>query len=200
VHLLRGTTEWDTCSFALGFEAEVAERYRDKEPILNSVSEVFNSLPLAAVIDSKIFAVHSGLVQGLDRVGQIQLLDRVASIYKDLYSLLWAEPQEPDGAAEWGWVGRGIPSFSSSVSARFLAQNSLNFIVRSAGLMDEGFQWMHKGNVLTFFSVANYAYRCANKGAIVVIGADLQPEVITFTAVEEWPEKKIPRGPRRCAV
>lgn len=58
-------------------------------------------------------------------------------------------------------------TFGQDISEQFNHTNGLDMICRAHQLVQEGYEWMHDGNVLTVFSAPNYCYRCGNLGAIM---------------------------------
>ena len=59
VHMLRGNHETKNMNKIYGFEGEVRAKYDDR--VMALFTEVFNWLPLAAVLQDKVFVVHGGL-------------------------------------------------------------------------------------------------------------------------------------------
>ncbi|RHY37023.1 hypothetical protein DYB34_005397 [Aphanomyces astaci] len=75
VHLLRGNHESKNMNKIYGFEGEVKHKYDDV--VMNLFSEVFNWLPLAACIESKVLVVHGGLFhQDNVTLADIEKIDR----------------------------------------------------------------------------------------------------------------------------
>jgi serine/threonine-protein phosphatase 5 len=74
-----------------GFKGEVQHKYDDT--VFNQFSKLFNWLPLAAVIEDKVFVVHGGLSTQEDvTLAQIESIPRgkeppPSGLYSDL---LWA--------------------------------------------------------------------------------------------------------------
>jgi serine/threonine-protein phosphatase 2B catalytic subunit len=62
------------------FRAEIESKF-DME-IYDLIMESFDSLPLAALIDNKIIAVHGGLSPELNNLASINRLDRFKEIPK----------------------------------------------------------------------------------------------------------------------
>ncbi|KEG09766.1 putative serine/threonine protein phosphatase [Trypanosoma grayi] len=92
----------------------------------------------------------------------------------------------PAASAAVGYVysarGRGH-NFGEDVTLRFLRDNDLSFIVRAHQCVDKGFQWSHQRRVLTVFSAPNYC-GLGNKGAILILHDNGEPEIVQFEACE----------------
>lgn len=77
VHMLRGNHETKNMNKIYGFEGEVRAKYDEK--VMSLFTEVFNWLPLAAVLQDKVFIVHGGLStqdDGRITLAQINALPR----------------------------------------------------------------------------------------------------------------------------
>lgn len=59
VHILRGNHESKECTQCFGFEGEVLIKY-DRE-VYDKFLELFNALPIAAVVEKSVFVVHGGI-------------------------------------------------------------------------------------------------------------------------------------------
>jgi len=147
-------------------------------------SEVFNYLPLAAVINSKVFVTHGGLFSRDDVT-----LDEIAAINRFceppdsglMSELLWSDPQPLPGRSP---SKRGLGfSFGPDVTKNFLDKNNLELVVRSHEVKDDGYVVDHDGKCITVFSAPNYCDQIGNKGAMIIFGANMKPQFKTFTAV-----------------
>jgi diadenosine tetraphosphatase ApaH/serine/threonine PP2A family protein phosphatase len=95
-------------------------------------SEVFQALPLAAVIDSRVLVVHGGLFQrdGVT-LAELEAISRFREPPEEglMSDLLWSDPQPFPGR---GPSKRGVgQSFGPDVTARFLDANGLELLIRS---------------------------------------------------------------------
>jgi serine/threonine-protein phosphatase 5 len=70
------------------------------------------------------------------------------------------------------------------VTRKFLDNNSLELIVRSHEVKEEGYEVEHNGRLITVFSAPNYCDQMGNKGAFVRFnGDDMVPHFTQFEAV-----------------
>jgi len=101
--------------------------------------------------------------------------------------LLWSDPKATAGR---GPSNRGVAlSFGPDVTNNFLKKNNLDYVIRSHECRAEGYQVDHDGKCITVFSAPNYCDQIGNKGAVIVLNADLKPNYITYEAV---PHPKVP--------
>ncbi|KAF0757311.1 hypothetical protein AaE_004306, partial [Aphanomyces astaci] len=186
VHLLRGNHESKNMNKIYGFEGEVKHKYDDV--VMNLFSEVFNWLPLAACIESKVLVVHGGLFhQDNVTLADIEKIDRNREPPESglMSDLMWSDPQPFPGR---GPSKRGIGlSFGPDVTKSFLAHNNLELLVRSHEVKDEGYLVEHDEKCITVFSAPNYCDQMGNKGAYIRFYRDLKPRFTQFTAVEHPP-------------
>jgi hypothetical protein len=75
MYIARGNHESKSMNKIFGFEGEVRSKLNDK--FVKMFAEVFNCLPLAHVINKKVFVVHGGLfsVDGV-KLSQIRSINR----------------------------------------------------------------------------------------------------------------------------
>ncbi|UIZ26354.1 hypothetical protein KXD40_001835 [Peronospora effusa] len=186
VHLLRGNHESKNMNKIYGFEGEVRHKY--DETVMQLFTEVFNWLPLAAVIEDKVMVVHGGLFSEENvTLADIEKIDRNHEPPESglMSDLMWSDPQPFQGR---GPSKRGIGlSFGPDVTKAFLEHNKLDLLVRSHEVKDEGYLVEHDGKCITVFSAPNYCDQMGNKGAFIRFEKDMQPRFTQFVAVEHPP-------------
>lgn len=69
-------------------------------------TDIFDYLPLTALVESKIFALHGGLSPNIDSLDVIRQIDRRVEVPHDgpMCDLLWSDPEDKPG---WGISPRG---------------------------------------------------------------------------------------------
>ncbi|KAA0061672.1 serine/threonine-protein phosphatase 5 [Cucumis melo var. makuwa] len=183
MHLSRGNHESKSMNKIYGFEGEV--RSKLNETFVELFAEVFCSLPLAYVLNEKVFVAHGGLfsVDGV-KLSDIRAIDRFCEPPEEglMCEILWSDPQPNPGR---GPSKRGVGlAFGADVTKRFLQENNLDLIVRSHEVKDEGYEIEHDGKLITVFSAPNYCDQMGNKGAFIRFEApDMKPNIVTFSAV-----------------
>ena len=106
-----------------GFYDECKRRCSIK--IWRTFIDVFNCLPIASIVASKIFCVHGGLSPSLTSMNDIKAINRPTDVpdYGLLNDLLWSDPSET--ALEWEDNERGVSyCFGKAIINEFLAKVS----------------------------------------------------------------------------
>ena len=180
IFLLRGNHESRQTSQMYGFYDECFKKYGNSPNIYNTFMDLFDFLPLCALIENKILCLHGGLSPNIQTIEEINQLDRMQELPHDgpMSDLLWSDPEEREG---WGQSPRGAGFvFGGDISRKFNFTNNLSMICRAHQWQQNGYQWSHENNVLTIFSAPNYCYRCGNLAAIMEIDENMKYELQTF--------------------
>ena len=92
--LLRGNHECANVTRVYGFYDECKRRLNIK--VWKTFIDVFNTLPIAAIVASKIFCVHGGLSPSLSSMDDIRRIERPTGVpdYGLLNDLLWSDPSD----------------------------------------------------------------------------------------------------------
>jgi serine/threonine-protein phosphatase 5 len=188
IYLTRGNHETKNMNRIYGFEGEVKAKFDDK--IFSLFLEVFEWLPLAAVVDGKVFVTHGGLP-----VDPSVMLDDVRKVKRGMEppenglmsDLLWSDPQPFPGKSP---SKRGVGfAFGPDITEAFLRRNNLSLLVRSHEVKEEGYLVEHGGKTITVFSAPNYCDSMGNKGAFIHFDATLEPKFTQYEAVPHPPIK-----------
>lgn len=186
ITLLRGNHETRYTSQQYGFVDEIKRKYGNDAP-WHCFVDVFDYLPIGAVVENQIFCVHGGLSPSLKTIDQIRMIDRIGEVpVKGPYSdLLWSDPEE--GSFEWRKSDRGAGyRFGAKPVKEFNHTNGLTLIARAHQLVHEGYQfWFKDQNLVTVWSAPNYTYTCGNKASIMKVKEDMSLHFEVFSAVEE---------------
>jgi serine/threonine-protein phosphatase 5 len=199
LHMHRGNHETKNMNRIYGFEGEIKHKYDDQ--VMKLFTKFFQTLPLASVLESKVFVAHGGLstngsaVEGINgppsvTLDEINALNRFGEPPESglMSDLLWADPQPQRGRAP---SKRGLGfSFGPDYTESFLKRNNLQLVIRSHEVRDEGYEEEHNGKVITVFSAPNYCDQMGNKGAYIrFTSEDMTPAFTKFVAA---PHPNIP--------
>jgi serine/threonine-protein phosphatase PP1 catalytic subunit len=157
IFLLRGNHECAYINDQFGFYDECVSRY-DAE-VWRTFSEAFNCLPVAAVIDNKIFCVHGGISPLLTNLDEIRNLPRPAEVPDEglMLDLLWTDP-DPD-ADLWEPNARGASwVYGQRAAQNFLEHFGFDLLCRAHQVVMCGYEFpFHDdSHVVTLFSSPNY--------------------------------------------
>ena len=191
ITLLRGNHESRQICFSYGFYEEITRKYGNANP-WRYFNDLFDYLPIAAIIEGKVFCVHGGLSPLVSTVDQIRLINRKQEIPHEgaFCDLMWSDP---DDIEAWVISQRGAGYiFGWKVVEEFNRINNLTLICRAHQLVQEGYKyWFKDKNLVTVWSAPNYCYRCANKASILKLGPKLEQEFVMFDVNEK--SDKVPQ-------
>lgn len=186
IHLLRGSHEDRKINFAAGLglecETRIPEDISAPKSVFNKLNEVFEYLSFAAVIDNKIFCVHSGIgttLRTIDEVERIRkpfVLNHADPSSRDqrlVFDLLWSDPvldvndldNKVNEARENMPNGTSI-RFGVNRITDFLAANAFQLIIRSHEPVPDGAEEFGTARLYTIFSCTDYAGVHNNEAAI----------------------------------
>ncbi|OHT13193.1 Serine/threonine-protein phosphatase PP2A catalytic subunit [Tritrichomonas foetus] len=181
IFLLRGNHESVQVTRYYGFRDEILIKYRS-ESLYKAYESLFNSLPIAAKINNKIFCVHGGLAENVKTIEEIQKINRFIDIPASgpLCELLWNDPV--DFECMFGQSTRNAgKTFGALATNEFISKNGISLIVRAHEPKMEGYEYCQNNRVLTLFSAPNYDPGCEpNKGAIMIVDENMGKNIIKF--------------------
>ncbi|VDL62001.1 unnamed protein product [Hymenolepis diminuta] len=203
--LLRGNHECASINRIYGFYDECKRRYNIK--LWKLFTDCFNCLPIAAIIDEKIFCCHGGLSPELHSMDQIRKLQRPVDVPDQglLCDLLWSDPDKD--VVSWGENDRGVSyTFGSDIVVKFLAKHDFDLICRAHQVryylliifyfdekllsiqklivlmfyafrhwqvVEDGYEFFAKRQLVTLFSAPNYCGEFDNAGALMSVDESL---------------------------
>ena len=173
ITILRGNHESRQITQVYGFYDECLRKYGNAN-VWKYFTDLFDYLPLTALIENQIFCLHGGLSPSIDTLDNIRSLDRIQEVPHEgpMCDLLWSDPDDRCG---WGISPRGAGyTFGQDISEAFNHNNNLTKVARAHQLVMEGYNWSQDGNVVTIFSAPNYCYRCGNQAAIMEIDEQMK--------------------------
>jgi len=164
--MLRGNHECSSISRIYGFYDECKRRYNIK--LWRVFCDVFNCLPFAAIVDEKVFCIHGGPSPELKDMQQIMAIKRPTDIpdVGMLCDFLWSDPD--NDVSGWGENDRGVSyTYGTDVVADFLQKFDFDLIVRAHQVVENGYEFFGKRQLVTVFSAPNYwcAPRACRRGS-----------------------------------
>ena len=170
--LLRGNHEVAAINRIYGFYDECKRRYNAR--IWKAFNEMFDCLPFSAIIEDKILCVHAGLSPELQSLEQLRKIPRPTEIPDAglLCDLLWSDPEAD--IRGWGESDRGVSfTFGEDIVTQFLARSSLVLICRAHQVVEDGYEFFARRQLVTIFSAPNYCGEFDNAGAMMSVDMNL---------------------------
>jgi len=169
--LLRGNHEARAQTMVFGFYDECMLKFGSPR-VWNMFMSVFDTMPVVAVVDNRLFCAHGGLSPSLLTLDMVKKLEKVGEIPQEgpVTDLVWSDPEDHQG---WRFSDRGAGfTFGEDVVEEWSTVNGMEGLVRAHQMFMEGYHWHHGGRTLTVFSAPNYVYRAGNEGAVVKVTED----------------------------
>ncbi|RAH48318.1 serine/threonine protein phosphatase PP1 [Aspergillus brunneoviolaceus CBS 621.78] len=152
--ILRGNHECASINRLYDFYDECKRRYSVK--VWKTFIECFNCLPIAAIVDDKIFGTHGGLRPNLNSIEQVRHIMRPTD-------LLWADPDK--GITGWSEIDRGVSfTFGPNVVSRLTQKHNIDLICRTHQCVEYGYGFFAKPQFVTLFD---------NSGAMMSVDESL---------------------------
>src|SRR6478609_3645335 len=168
VYLLRGNHEDASLNRVYGFYDEVKRKYNIK--LWKTFVDVFNWMPVSALIEDRILCMHGGLSPDLHNVSQIETIQRPCKIPDSgiMCDLLWSDPEK--GIVGFAPNDRGISYiFGADVVQSFTEKNNLDLICRAHQVVEDGYEFFGKRRMITIFSAPNYDNAFTNSAAVLSV-------------------------------
>jgi len=170
--LLRGNHECASINRIYGFYDDCRMRYNVK--LWKVFTDCFNCLPIAALIDEKIFCCHGGLSPDLHSMEQIRRIIRPTDVPDNglICDLLWSDPDA--AITGWGENDRGVSyTFGADVVNKFLNRHDIDLVCRAHQVVEDGYEFFAKRSLVTVFSAPNYCGEFDNAASIMSIDENL---------------------------
>lgn len=181
--MLRGNHESANITKIYGFYDECKRRLPsipgNSSKLWKSFIDVFNTLPIAATINDKIFCIHGGLSPDLLDLKQIDNIKRPTDIPDKglLADLLWSDPDplvRNFSLLHWPKNDRGVSyTFGKKHVDHFCSKFKIDLIVRGHMVVEDGYEFFNKRKLVTIFSAPNYCGEFDNFGAIMSVDRKL---------------------------
>eukprot|EP01017_Pseudomicrothorax_dubius_P004267 TRINITY_DN10814_c0_g4_i4.p1 TRINITY_DN10814_c0_g4~~TRINITY_DN10814_c0_g4_i4.p1 ORF type:complete len:266 (-),score=39.38 TRINITY_DN10814_c0_g4_i4:123-920(-) len=162
IHIIRGAHEDIRLNKYHGLAEECELKLGDEPSEANSVfsmlNRLFEVLPIAAVIEDKVFASCGGIGPTIFTLSELETLRRPITL-KD-------EPSMKIQKAVTEIVCQA-PSENEDQVNRFLVQNGLSMVLRARECVADGIDELCRGTLVSVFSATNYGGRHANNAAML---------------------------------
>eukprot|EP00397_Hematodinium_sp_SG-2012_P011479 GEMP01011619.1.p1 GENE.GEMP01011619.1~~GEMP01011619.1.p1 ORF type:complete len:659 (+),score=95.45 GEMP01011619.1:50-2026(+) len=206
VYLVRGNHEDRTMNQNYGFLQDCLQRFngpQDPETagspgywIWDRVNDVFEFLPIAAVVENTILCIHGGIGDSISTIDDLRNIPkpiRVATEVNEhssktdkiVLDALWSDPTDNDAVLGVHLSPRGQNTcrFGPDRVQDFTKRNRLRLIIRAHECVQHGYEYFAGGQLLTVFSATNYCNQYNNDGAMVVLVKNEKNEVVEHAQV-----------------
>ena len=188
VFLLRGNHESRQVNQTYGLYNDCLQLY-GHVGLWFLANEVFDLLPLMAVVDRQLYCVHGGLSPSMKNVGRFTAeINRKQEIPTSgpISDIVWSDPDEVELFVA-NRRGAGY-LFGARAVREFLNLNKMKLLVRSHQLAMDGYTWMFDKSLVTVWSAPNYMYRSGNKASVMKV----EKEGMDFVVFTEDEESSVP--------
>lgn len=187
IHLLRGNHEDRWINSAFGFQTECVTRLNedpDNPVIFNAFNDLFDRLPLAAIVNDTVLCLHGGIGSAITSISDIEKIKRPLEVIHEVTNIdqqlvvdiLWSDPTDsdseigiqPNTTRDPTGVGN-IVKFGPDRVNDFLKNNNLGLIIRAHECVMDGFERFSGGQLITVFSATDYCGKHKNAGAILYL-------------------------------
>mgnify|MGYP002625653764 CR=1 FL=1 len=174
IFLLRGNHESADINRMYGFYDECKRKVSLR--IYKQFCNLFNILPITALVGEKILCMHGGLAYELKNIDQLKTIKRPTEIPDAglLCDLVWSDPDESLYFDFCTNKERGISiCFSKKTVEEFTQNNDLDLICRAHQVVEEGFQFFANMKLITVFTAPNYMGEFDNNGGILEVNENM---------------------------
>jgi len=199
VYLLRGHHEDRGINRMFGFGEECARKFNedidDKDSVFFRMNRIFDLMPLAAIVDDRIFCVHGGIGTTLKQIGEIDTLEKPIVITTNINNnprdqivldLLYSDPVETETETnnkpnpDRNFLYTNIKKFGVERLRNFINENNLNFIIRSHECCKDGYERFSNDSLITVFSAMDYCAKGGNAAAVLIVKKNFEviPKVV----------------------
>ena len=136
VTIIRGNHESRQITQVYGFYDECMRKY-GHAGIWKAFTDLFDYMPLTAVIENQIFCPHGGLSPSIDSLEDVRKIDRFQEVPHEgpVCDLVWSDPDDRTG---WGMSPRGAGyTFGQDITEQFNHANGLKMIARAHQLVQD---------------------------------------------------------------
>ncbi|EAY11806.1 Ser/Thr protein phosphatase, putative [Trichomonas vaginalis G3] len=191
VILLRGNHKFADTNSVYSFFDEMSILENGKY-LYDQINKAFEWLPIAAIVQNKIFCVHGGLSSGLNGISQIEKIIRPIKTCEDelIADLMWSDPTTETKTFARSTRGLGI-SYGYNLVEDYLNKNKLTSVLRGHQCVQNGVQKAIDGLVYTVFSCSNYADAMDNRCGLLFLNQLLEMKFFSLPPRQQLIREKI---------
>lgn len=184
IHLLRGNHEFANINSINGFKDEILKKYQN-DSLWKKINNVFDYLPIAALIQKKVFCIHGGISSYLNSIDDIENIELPMSSYYlsgITEDLMWSDPSPNVEYYAPSMRGNGH-LFGRNAVKNFILDNNIKYIIRAHQAIRSGVEKFAGNCLFTVFSSSNYQ-GLGNKSGLIVINDTCQISALLLSPIE----------------
>ncbi|OHT02665.1 Serine/threonine-protein phosphatase PP1 isozyme 1 [Tritrichomonas foetus] len=191
IFLIRGNHEFSSINESYGFRDQIVGYYRNEE-IWNRFNDVFNWLPLGAIIGGDTFCVHGGISDRFKFISKLESIQRPIVDFSDniICDSMWSDPTPRNVLYIPSSRGKG-KVFGFMALKDFLERNKMKRLIRAHQCVSDGVEMFSKENGYTVFSCSNYGIGSRNKCGVLKIESDDNLTIFCLDALDIDESKSI---------
>jgi len=197
IFLVRGNHEDRLMNVNYGFHADCVRKFGNEgEDIWERVNDVFEFLPIAALVEGQILCIHGGIGDTISTLDDLRGIPKPIQVVGEvnantpkqdrmILDALWSDPTDNDSVlgVHLSPRGKNTCRFGPDRVQAFNQRNGLKLIIRAHECVQHGYEYFAHGQLLTVFSATNYCNQYNNDGAMVVLVKDERGEVVEHAQV-----------------
>merc|ERR1719217_2011287 len=186
IFLVRGNHEDRLMNVNYGFHADCVRKFGNEgEDIWERVNDVFEFLPIAALVEGAILCIHGGIGDSISLLDDLRGIPKPIQVTGEITAqttprdrlildALWSDPTDNDSVlgVHLSPRGKNTCRFGPDRVEDFNRRNGLKLIIRAHECVQHGYEDFAAGQLLTVFSATNYCNQYNNDGAMVVLVKD----------------------------
>jgi len=186
IYLVRGNHEDRLMNINYGFHADCTRKFaHEGEDVWERVNDVFEFLPIAALVDGTILCIHGGIGDTIASIDDLRGIPKPIQVAGEIdasttrqermvLDALWSDPTDNDQVlgVHTSPRGKNTCRFGPDRVQDFNRRNGLRLIIRAHECVQHGYEYFAAGQLLTVFSATNYCNQHGNDGAMVVLVRD----------------------------
>lgn len=186
IFLVRGNHEDRLMNINYGFHADCVRKFAaEGEDIWERINDVFEFLPIAALVEQAILCIHGGIGDSISTLDDLRSIPKPIQVVGEINAsttprdrmildALWSDPTDNDSVlgVHLSPRGKNTCRFGPDRVQDFNRRNGLKLIIRAHECVQHGYEYFAHGQLLTVFSATNYCNQYNNDGAMVVLVKD----------------------------
>ncbi|MFW9827891.1 MAG: metallophosphoesterase [Candidatus Thorarchaeota archaeon] len=178
-YLLKGNHESLEMNQYYGFFHEFISKFKNENKF-DEILDIYNVLPLCALVNNDILCLHGGIPQDIDILKKLKKqrcydFNKIFKLNpKAIFQIMWNDPKSEIEGFSDSFRGPGIKFFGKKAFENFMEFNNLQYIIRAHECFPEGYRWFFNNHLLSIFSSANYrGYYSPNPASYAIIRDNL---------------------------